>query len=231
MKSQKGERIYLKIVLRIGGSVLGFPPNSEVVGGYAKVVYELTAGGHSVAVIVGGGPLSRKYIDSARGLGLSPYQQDTVAIHASRLNARLVAMKLGGVTSVPTSVDSMLQRLARNRIAVMGGLRPGITTDTVAALLATRWNADLLIKGSDQNGIYTADPRIDKRAKKLDSISRDRLKELLGGNHSPGIHSIIDPVAVEHLADSKVKLIVLNGTEPRNVLKAAQGVKIGTLVS
>lgn len=211
--------------------MLGFPPNSEVVGGYAKVVYELTAGGHSVAVIVGGGPLSRKYIDSARGLGLSPYQQDTVAIHASRLNARLVAMKLGGVTSVPTSVDSMLQRLARNRIAVMGGLRPGITTDTVAALLATRWNADLLIKGSDQNGIYTADPRIDKRAKKLDSISRDRLKELLGGNHSPGIHSIIDPVAVEHLADSKVKLIVLNGTEPRNVLKAAQGVKIGTLVS
>jgi len=211
--------------------VLGFPPNSEVVGGYAKVVYELTAGGHSVAVVVGGGPLSRKYIDSARGLGLSPYQQDTVAIHASRLNARLVAMKLGGVTSVPTSVDSMLQRLARNRIAVMGGLRPGITTDTVAALLAIRWNADLLIKGSDQNGIYTADPRVNKRAKKLDSVSRDRLKEILGGDHTPGIHSIIDPVAVEHLADSKVKLIVLNGAEPRNVLKAAQGVKIGTLVS
>ena len=231
MKSPKGERTYLKIVLRIGGSVLGFPPNSEVVGGYAKVVYELTAGGHSVAVVVGGGPLSRKYIDSARGLGLSPYQQDTVAIHASRLNARLVAMKLGGVTSVPTSVDSMLQRLARNRIAVMGGLRPGITTDTVAALLAIRWNADLLIKGSDQNGIYTADPRVNKRAKKLDSVSRDRLKEILGGDHTPGIHSIIDPVAVGHLADSKVKLIVLNGAEPRNVLKAAQGVKIGTLVS
>ena len=211
--------------------MLGFPPNSEVVGGYAKVVYELTASGHSVAVIVGGGPLSRKYIDSARGLGLSPYQQDTVAIHASRLNARLVAMKLGGVTSVPTSVDSMLQRLARNRVAVMGGLRPGITTDTVAALLAIRWNADLLIKGSDQNGIYTADPRVDKRAKKLDSISRDRLRELLGGDHSPGIHSIIDPVAVERIAESRVKLVVLNGSEPKNIVKAARGASIGTLVS
>jgi uridylate kinase len=211
--------------------VLNSPPNAELVMGYARVVNELTGTGHSVAVIVGGGPLSRKYIESARGLGLSPYQQDTIAIHASRLNARLVAMKLGGVTSIPTSIDSMLQRLARNRVAVMGGLRPGITTDTVAAMLAVRWNADLLIKGSDQEGIYTADPRADKRAKKLDSMSHAKLREIITGNHTPGIHSIIDPVAAERLVESRTKLIVLNGAEPKNVLKAVQGVKVGTLVS
>jgi uridylate kinase len=191
----------------------------------------LTAGGDSVAVVVGGGSVSRKYIESAKDLGLSPYQQDTIAIHASRLNARLVAMKLGGVSSIPTSIESLLQRLARNRVAVMGGLRPGITTDTVAALLAVRWNADLLIKGSDQDGIYTSDPRLDKRAKKLDRISHDRLKEIISGRHTPGIHSIIDPVAVERIAESRVKLVVLNGSEPKNIVKAARGASIGTLVS
>ena len=217
--------------MRIGGSVLGSPPNAKLVEGYAQAVSELTAGGDSVAVVVGGGSVSRKYIESAKNLGLSPYQQDTIAIHASRLNARLVAMKLGGVSSIPTSIESLLQRLARNRVAVMGGLRPGITTDTVAALLAVRWNADLLIKGSDQDGIYTSDPRLDKRAKKLDRISHDRLKEIISGRHTPGIHSIIDPVAVERIAESRVKLVVLNGSEPKNIVKAARGASIGTLVS
>ncbi len=210
---------------------MGFPPDAMLLEGYADAVSQLTAEGNSVAVVVGGGTVSRKYIDSARRLGLSSYQQDTIAIHASRLNARLMAMKLGGVSSIPTSIEGLLQRLARNRVAVMGGLRPGITTDTVAALLAASWRADLLIKGSDQEGIYTSDPRINKRAKKLDKISHDELSEIIGGSHKPGIHSIIDPIAVERLLESRVKLIVLNGFEPKNVLKAARGTKIGTLVS
>lgn len=221
----------LKIVLRIGGSVLGAPPNAALVEGYAEVISELTSHGDSVAVVVGGGPTSRKYIESAKELGLSPYQQDTIAIHASRLNARLVAMKLGGVSSIPTSIDGLLQRLVRNRVAVMGGLRPGITTDTVAVMVAARWGAGLLIKGSDQDGIYTSDPRVDKKAKRLEKISHAQLKEILGGSHKPGIHSIIDPVAVERLVESKVNLVVLDGTEPKNVLKAARGERTGTLVS
>ncbi len=221
----------MKTVLRIGGSVLGSPPDPDVVDGYAKVISELNSEGTSVAVVVGGGQVSRDYIRSAREMGLSPYQQDTIAIHASRLNARLVAMKLGGVSSVPTSIDGMLQRLARNRVAVMGGLRPGITTDTVAAIVAQRWNADLLVKGSDQDGIYTADPRTNKKAKKLDRITFEKMKTILGGDHKPGIHSIVDPVAVEQLAGSKVKVVVLNGFNPRSVLKAVHGEKIGTLVA
>ncbi len=221
----------MKTVLRIGGSVLGSPPDAKIVEGYSRVIADLNSEGHSIAVVVGGGEVSRKYIDSARDMGLSPYQQDTIAIHASRLNARLVAMKLGGVSSVPTSIDGMLLRLARNRVAVMGGLRPGITTDTVAAIVAQRWHADLLVKGSDQNGIFTEDPRKNKRAKKLDKISYDRMKEILGGSHRPGIHSIVDPVAVEQLVVSKVRLVVLNGFEPKGVLKAVHGEKIGTLVS
>jgi uridylate kinase len=221
----------MKVVLRIGGSVLGSPPSARIVNEYADVVSDLNFEGHSVAVVVGGGQVSRDYIRSAAQMGLSPYQQDTVAIHASRLNARLVAMKLGGVSSVPTSIDGMLQRLARNRVAVMGGLRPGITTDTVAAIVAQRWRADLLVKASDQKGVYTADPRTSKKAKKLDRISYEKMKQILGGDHRPGIHSIVDPVAVDQLLQSRIKLVVISGFEPKGVVRAAHGEKIGTLVS
>jgi uridylate kinase len=221
----------LKAVLRIGGSVLGSPPSAKVVNGYAEVISDLNYEGHSVAVVVGGGQVSREYIKSASEMGLSTYQQDTVAIHASRLNARLVAMKLGGVSSVPTSIDGMLQRLSRNRVAVMGGLRPGITTDTVAAIVAQKWRADILVKASDQNGIYTEDPRKNKGAKKLDKITYERMKQILGGSHSPGIHSIIDPVAVDQLSELRVRLVVLNGLDPKGVVKAIHGEKIGTVVS
>src|SRR5271157_568655 len=220
----------MRAVLRIGGSVLGSPPSAKVVDAYATIVSDLNYEGHSVGVVVGGGAVSRDYIRSAEQMGLSPYQQDTIAIHASRLNARLVAMKLGGVSSVPTSIDGMLQRLARNRVAVMGGLKPGITTDTVAAIVAKRWDADLLVKGSDQDGIFTADPKKNRKAKMLDRLTYERMKEILGGEHTPGIHSIVDPVAVQHLAESRIKLIVLNGANPRNMLKAVRGEKIGTLV-
>jgi len=221
----------MKAVLRIGGSVLGSPPSAKVVNAYADVISDLNHEGHSIAVVVGGGQVSRDYIKSASEMGLSPYQQDTVAIHASRLNARLVAMKLGGVSSVPTSIDGMLQRLARNRVAVMGGLKPGITTDTVAATVAQKWRADILVKASDQNGIYTEDPRRNKKAKKLDKITYEKMRQILGGSHRPGIHSIVDPVAVDQLIESRVRLVVLNGADARGVIKAIHGEKIGTLVS
>jgi len=221
----------VKVVLRIGGSVISPQPDAKLVEEYAAVLSTLTSEGHSIGVVVGGGQIARKFIESAKDLGLSAFQQDTIAIFASRLNARLVAMKFGGVSSVPTSIESMLQRLARNRVAVMGGLKPGITTDTVAGLLAERWNADVMIKCSDQNGIFTADPRTNKKAKKLDRISYERMQQILGGKHKPGIHSIVDPVAVQQLVKSKVKLVVLNGTRPRDVIKAVHGERVGTTVS
>ena len=221
----------MKVVLRIGGSVHGSPPSAKVVNSYADVITDLNYEGHSVGVVVGGGQVAREYIKAASEMGLSPYQQDTVAIHASRLNARLVAMKLGGVSSVPTSIDGMLQRLARNRVAVMGGLKPGITTDTVAATVAQRWRADLIVKASDQNGIYTEDPKLNKKAKKLEKITYEKMRQIIGGSHKPGIHSIVDPVAVDLLVESRVKLVVLNGFDAKGVLKAVHGEKIGTVVS
>ena len=113
----------------------------------------------------------------------------------------------------------------------MGGLKPGITTDTVAALVAQKWRADIMVKASDQAGIYTEDPRINKKAKKLEKMTYEKMKQILGGSHHPGIHSIVDPVAVDRLVESRVKLIVLNGADAKGVVKAIHGEKIGTVVT
>jgi len=220
-----------KIVLRIGGSVLGSPPQTKLLRAYSEVVSEARKAGHSIGLVIGGGPVARSFIATAKELGLPREAQDMIAIEASRLNARLVGMKLG-VKRVSTTIQGMTIELEKNKIGVMGGLRPGITTDTVAAILAEAWHADLLVKASDQDGIYTADPRTDKEAKLLHNLSYQEMVKILGGSkHRPGIHSIVDPVAAKFVAKHKLILVVTNGFFPSNVRKALLGERVGTLVS
>jgi uridylate kinase len=228
MSSHPGNR---KIVLRIGGSVLGSPPRARLLMEYAEAVAEARKAGSSVGVVVGGGPVARAYIATARELGLPREAQDMVAIEASRLNAKLVGMKLG-VKRVSTTIQGMVTELEKNGAGVMGGLRPGITTDTVAAILGDAWHADLLVKASDQDGVYTADPRTVKNAELLHKMSyQDLVRILGGGQHRPGIHSIVDPVAAKFIAKHKLTLVVTNGLHPSNVRKALLGERVGTLVS
>ena len=79
--------------------------------------------------------------------------------------------------------------------------------------------------------IYTDDPRKNKKAKRLDKITYEKMKQILGGSHRPGIHSIVDPVAVDQLLESRIKLVVLNGSDAKGVIRAVRGEKIGTVVT
>ncbi|MDA4113381.1 MAG: hypothetical protein OK474_04975, partial [Thaumarchaeota archaeon] len=76
----------------------------------------------------------------------------------------------------------------------------------------------------------TADPRLHKEARLLPKVSYGMLIAILGGRHAPGIHSIVDPVAVEMIAKNKIRLTVVNGNEPQNVLRAIDGKDVGTTV-
>ena len=93
----------MKIVLRIGGSILGSPPDGAVMASYATVVEKALKEGHKIAIVVGGGSVARQYIEAARKMGLEHRDQDLVAIAASRVNAKLVGMKLG-FPDVPTTI-------------------------------------------------------------------------------------------------------------------------------
>jgi uridylate kinase len=113
----------------------------------------------------------------------------------------------------------------------MGGLKPGITTDAVAALVAEHVKADLLVKGTDQDGVYNKDPRKHADAVKLDHLSFDDLPNVFSENkHKAGMHQIIDPEAVKVLKRGHMKLIVVNGFKPDNILAAVKGEKIGSVV-
>jgi uridylate kinase len=224
----------MRIVVRIGGSVVASPVNTEIMCKYADIMKAIKRQGHDVAVILGGGALAREFIMIAKNLGLDMTGQDEIAISCSRLFAQLFLKKLGeaGCSKVAMTLDDAARCLSEGKIVVMGGLKPGITTDTVAALVAERVNADLLVKGTDQNGVYNKDPRKYPDAVKLDRLSIDDLTKVFDENvHKAGIHQIIDPEAIKVLKRNRLKLIVVNGFSPENILASIEGENVGTIIS
>jgi uridylate kinase len=186
-----------------------------------------------LAVIIGGGALAREFIKVARELGLPEEDQDDLAISVSRLYAQLFAKMLGAdcCQKIPTSVDETIQCLKAGKIAVLGGLKPGMTTDTVAAMVAEHINADIMIKATDQEGVYNKDPRKYKDAVKLDHLTFEELPKVLAENrHKAGIHQVLDPEAVKILKAKRIRVQVLNGFKPENLLLAVEGKPIGTII-
>jgi len=223
----------MRLVIRIGGSVVASPFNPALMNGYAELLQGLKRQGHVVAAVVGGGSLSRELIKTARAMGLSEAAQDEVAISVSRLMAQLLVLRLGkqGTLTVPTTIDDAEKLLKNGKIVVMGGLKPGMTTDTVAAMLAERVNADLLVKATDIDGIFTRDPKKHRDAKRLTQLSFDELfKFFEKERHEAGIHQVLDPEAVRILQKKRVKTVVVNGFKQENVLAAVKGEKVGTVI-
>jgi uridylate kinase len=223
----------MKIIIRVGGSVVATPVNTNLIGKYAEILKELKAKGHEVVVIVGGGALARDFIKIAKELELEEKDQDDLAISVSRLFAQLFAKTLGEISceKVPLNVEEAVECLEGGKIAVLGGLKPGMTTDTVAALIAERINADMLIKATDQEGVYNKDPRKHPDAVKLDKLRFEDLPQVLAEKkHKAGIHQILDPEAVKVLKVKRIKVLVLNGYKPENILLAVEGKNVGTLI-
>jgi len=223
----------LKIVLRIGGSVVASPPNPQLIKKYVEIIQEMLEENHQMIVVVGGGKPAREFIQIAKDLGLKEPEQDEIAISISRIFAQLISMRLGGYDwkDIPTSTAEAMDILQKRGIVVMGGLRPGMTTDAVAALVASELNADLIVKATDQDGIYTKDPEKYADAEKIDEMRFEDLTRLLERDrHVAGIHQIIDSEAARILRERNIKTIVVNGFHPMNVKAAIRGEKIGTLI-
>jgi len=223
----------MRIVLRIGGSVIASPINSGLITQYAALLKDLRRQGHEVAVVVGGGALAREFIRVAKQMKLQEEAQDRVAISVSRLFAQLFIEELGdmGCGAVPQTIEDAAECLSKGKVAVMGGLKPGMTTDTVAALIVKKVKADLLVKASDQEGVYNKDPKKHSDAAKFDHLTFKTLAQVFTKDkHEAGIHQILDPEALRVLQRGKVKVVVVNGFNPENVLMAVDGKRVGTLI-
>jgi len=224
----------MRVVVRLGGSVVASPINTDLIGKYADIIRSVKQQGHEVAVVVGGGALAREFIGIAKDLQLDMDAQDEIAISCSRLFAQLFLKKLGGVAcgKVGTTLDEAEQCFQEGKVFVMGGLKPGLTTDAVAAMVAERIDAELLVKGTDQNGVYDKDPRKHPNAAKQERLSFEDLEKILEHNvHHAGIHQIIDPVAMQVLKRKRLRLVVVNGYNPENLVAAIKGENVGTIIS
>lgn len=223
----------MRIVLRIGGSVIASPINPELIEKYSDLLIDLKKKGHELVVVVGGGKLARDLIAVAKKIGLDETAQDRIAISASRVFAQLLMERLdkAGCQTIPTTVEEVAESQNQGKIIIMGGLKPGMTTDSVAALVAEKIKAQLVLKATDQDGVYDKDPKKHSDAVKLDRVSLDNLSRVFAEDkHKAGIHQILDPEAVRILARYHVKVVVVNGFKPENVLAAVDGKNIGTII-
>jgi uridylate kinase len=223
----------MRVVIRVGGSVVASPPDASLIGKYVNLLKKLKEQDHEVVAVVGGGSLAREFIKVAADLGLEETDRDWVAIHVSRLFARLFVLCLGEAScgNVSFTLNDAVDCLNDGNIVVMGGLDPGMTTDAVAALVGERVKADLMVKASNVDGIFTKNPKKFPNAKKLDRLGFDDLEHLFDvDRHKAGIHQILDPEAVKVLCRVRLRTVVVNGFDVENVLAAVKGERVGTVI-
>ncbi len=219
----------MKIVLDIGGSLIASPkPSYEYIKSLAEVLVELKKE-HKIIVVVGGGEVAREYIEIAKKFGADVSFCDEIGIEVTRLNARLLISALGEncIKNVFKSTDDVY---FSERIAVMGGTFPGHTTDAVAAEVAAKKNADLLLIVSDVDGVYDSDPKKNPNAKKFDKINIKTLSKFIKKKHEAGSRGVLDHKAYEIIAKHKIKTIFISGKDVRNIKRAVKNEKIGTEV-
>lgn len=121
--------------------------------------------------------------------------------------------------------------MGSNLIVVLGGLQPGQSTNAVAALAAEAMRADLLVNATDVGGVYTADPRKDPNAKKLDKVTPEELMTILSTEgFRAGEYQLMDPLAIRIIQRSGLPVVIVDGRDPSNIEKALRGKRIGTRI-
>ncbi|WP_152039827.1 UMP kinase [Salinigranum salinum] len=214
----------MRVVVSIGGSVLAPELDPRRVEGHAAVIESLATEGCELGIVVGGGGVARDYISAARDLGANEVQLDQLGIDVTRINARLLIAALGPrVDPKPAhTYEDAGDSIRRGDVSVMGGVTPGQTTDAVAAALAEYVNADLLIYATSVDGVYSTDPNVDSTAEKYETLSAAELVDVIGGiEMNAGASAPVDLLAAKLIERSKMRTIVLDGTDPGRIEAAA----------
>jgi uridylate kinase len=222
------------LVISLGGSVLVPNLSENRIKQYASVLKQV-AEKYRVFVVVGGGGEARRYIDAVRTLGVDEGTSDEIGIRVTRLNAALLiaALRDSAYPCVACDQTKALEYAVSGRIVVMGGVTPAQTTDAVAAVLAERTGAAILVNLTSVDGIYSADPKTDVSATRYTHLTPERLLEIVGGSSlNAGSNTVMDAIAVKIIQRSGIPLIVIDGRIPQNLPDAIiSGRYDGTIVS
>jgi len=222
------------LVIKISGSFVQ-PSRPELIEKYANSILRAEKLGYRPIVIVGGGEVAREYINAGRKLGINEALLDLIGIQVTRLNARLLIHALGNraLNMVPESVVDLIEACEDplERIVVLGGLQPGQSTNAVSAIAAEVAGAKLIINATKVDGVYDKDPEKHPDAKLIKKIEVGELRKLLLSQSAlAGKYELFDSPSLTIISRSKIKVRVINGREPDNVVRVLKGEDLGTLI-
>ncbi len=211
--------------------------DAEMCASLAAQIKEVVNMGVTVALVVGGGNIFRGQVAS-KSFGLDRSVADYMGMLATVLNGLALQNaleKIGVQTRVMSAIQMhqvaepyirrrAMRHMEKKRVVIFvaGTGNPFFTTDTTAALRAAEMEADVIMKATKVDGIYSADPMVDKKATKFAELKFiDVLKKKL---------KVMDLTAISMCMDNNVPIVVFDINKPGNIKKAVLGEKIGTLV-
>jgi uridylate kinase len=232
--------VYQRVLLKLSGEALmgeqAFGIDPGVTTQIAREIGEIQQLGVQTGVVIGGGNLFRGLAASARGMDRAT--ADYMGMLATVINALALqdALEHNNVTTrVATAIEMRavaepfirrraVRHLEKGRVVVFaaGTGNPYFTTDTAAALRAMEMRADVILKGTKVDGIYTADPMVHADATKYDEISYLKVLE-------QGL-KVMDATAISLCMDNKLPIVVFNLREPGNLRRVIMGEGVGTTV-
>ncbi|MDE5725587.1 MAG: UMP kinase [Duncaniella sp.] len=231
---------YRRVLLKLSGESLmgnqGYGIDTERLGDYARQIAEIVNLGVEVAIVIGGGNIFRGLSGAAKGF--NRVKGDQMGMLATVINSLALSSALeaiGQPARVFTAIDMFpigehysnrlaIEAVERREVAIMAGGtgNPFFTTDTGSALRGIEVEADVMLKGTRVDGVYTADPEKDPTATKFDKITYD---EVL----SRGLR-VMDITATALCKENHLPIVVFDMDTPGNLLKVIKGENIGTVV-
>ena len=232
--------IYERILLKLSGETLmgaqQFGVDPAVTSRIARDVGEIQGLGVQTAIVIGGGNIFRGLAASVRGMDRAT--ADYMGMLATVINALALQDALerqGVLTRVVTAIEMRavaepfirrraIRHLEKGRVVIFAGGtgNPYFTTDTAAALRAMEIKAQVILKGTKVDGIYTADPILDPDAKKYPTISYLQVLEKQ--------IKVMDATAISLCMDNQLPIVVFNLREPGNIRRVVLGEAVGTTV-
>jgi uridylate kinase len=231
---------FKRVLLKLSGESLagdqGYGIDPQTITTIAAEVKDVVASGVQLALVIGGGNIFRGLAASSKGMDRA--SADYMGMLATMINS--LAMqdaleKIGVDTRVQSAIAMQevaepyirrkaVRHLEKGRVVIFGAGtgNPYFTTDTAASLRAMEINADVILKGTKVDGVYSADPKKDPTAEKYDGLTYlEVLKKGL---------QVMDATATSLCMDNDLPIIVFNLTVPGNVKRVVMGETIGTIV-
>lgn len=218
--------------MSVGGSLI-VPDgiDTQFLHSFRALIAEKLQSGFSFFIITGGGKTARNARDAALAVNPDATSEDLdwTGIAATRVNAEMVRSLF---TNVPPVILDTTKAPADAPLLIAGGVRPGNSSDWAAVQAAKAVGAKKLVNLSNIDYVYTADPRTNPDATKIEKISWAEFRKLIPSEWDPGLSSPFDPIAAKEAEAMGLEVAVINGAKLEEFSKYLEGKEfVGTVIS